>query len=57
MVLHFSKRLFYLPYPHTDNIKQWQVERVHKVYGYHCFDDIYEQYFIALNSLKQEFKK
>lgn len=57
VVLHFSKRLFYLPYPHTDNIKQWQVERVHKVYGYHCFDDIYEQYFIALNSLKQEVKK
>lgn len=23
VVRHFSKRLFWLPYPHTDNIKQW----------------------------------
>lgn len=45
VVLHFSKRLFYFPYPHTDNIKQWHVERVRKVYKYRCFDDIYEQYF------------
>ena len=29
VVRHFSKRLFYLPYPHTDNVKQWQVDRVH----------------------------
>lgn len=44
VVRHFSKRLFWLPYPHTDNIKQWQVERVHKVFGYHQFDDILEEY-------------
>ncbi len=44
VVRHFSKRLFYLPYPHTDNIKQWQVEKVHKVFRYHQFDDIYERY-------------
>ena len=30
VVRHFSKRLFYLPYPHTENIKQWQVEKVKK---------------------------
>ena len=45
VVLHFSKRLFYLPYPHTDNIKQWHVDRVHKVFKYRCFDDIYEKYY------------
>ena len=44
VVRHFSKRLFYLPYPHTDNIKQWDVKRVHKVFGYHQFDDIYKEY-------------
>ena len=44
VVRHFSKRLFWLPYPHTDNIKQWQVDKVHNVFRYHAFDDIYEEY-------------
>lgn len=44
VVRHFSKRLFWLPYPHTANIKQWQVERVHKVFRYHQFDDILSEY-------------
>jgi len=52
IVRHFSKRLFYLPFPHTDNIKQWQVDKVHKIFGYHQFDDIYEVY----NQKKQEHK-
>ena len=53
VVRHFSKRLFYLPYPHTDNIKQWHVERVHKVFGYHQFDDILDEYL----TLKAKFEK
>ena len=44
VVRHFSKRLFYLPFPHTDNIKQWDIERVHNVFKYHQFDDIYREY-------------
>ena len=40
VVRHFSKRLFYLPYPHTDNIKQWRVSDIHRVFGYYVFDDI-----------------
>ena len=52
VVRHFSKRLFYLPYPHTENIKQWQVERIHKVFGYHQFDDILNEYLV----LKQQFE-
>lgn len=44
VIRHFSKRLFYLPYPHTENVKQWNVEQVHKKFGYTCFDDIYEEY-------------
>lgn len=44
VVRHFSKRLFWLPYPHTENIKQWQVDRVHKVFHYHQFDDILNEY-------------
>ena len=53
VVRHFSKRLFYLPYPHTENIKQWQVERVKKVFGYDCFDDVFEEYL----RLKKEFER
>lgn len=44
IIRHFSKRLFYLPYPHTDNIKQWDIERVHRIFRYHQFDDIYKEY-------------
>lgn len=44
VVRHFSKRLFWLPYPHTDNVKQWQVDRVHKVFRYFQFDDILNEY-------------
>ena len=44
VVRHFSKRLFWLPYPHTDNVKPWHVERVHQIFRYRQFDDIFEQY-------------
>lgn len=44
VVRHFSKRLFWLPYPHTDNIKQWHVEKVHKIFRYRAFDDILDEY-------------
>lgn len=44
IIRHFSKRLFWLPYPHTDNIKQWHVSRVHKVFKYYQFDDILYEY-------------
>lgn len=53
VVRHFSKRLFWLPYPHTDNIKQWHVSRVHKVFGYYCFDDVLYEYVY----LKEKFNR
>ncbi|HBJ98439.1 MAG TPA: lipopolysaccharide biosynthesis protein [Clostridiales bacterium] len=52
VVRHFSKRLFYLPYPHVDNIKQWHVEKVRSVFKYHAFDDILDEYL----ALKSEFE-
>lgn len=52
VVRHFSKRLFYFPYPHTDNIKQWHIEKVHKLFKYHVFDDIYDKYL----KIKEETK-
>ena len=53
VIRHFSKRLFWLPYPHTDNIKQWMVGRVHKVFGYYEFDDILFEYIY----LKKRFER
>lgn len=44
IVRHFSKRLFWLPYPHVDNIKQWNISKVHKVFHYYQFDDILYEY-------------
>lgn len=52
VVRHFSKRLFYLPYPHTDNIKPWDVARVHKVFHYYAFDDILKEYVRLKNSFE-----
>lgn len=52
IVRHFSKRLFYLPYPHTDNIKQWEVGKIHRVFGYDQFDDILFEYIY----LKRKFE-
>ena len=49
VVRHFSKRLFWLPYPHTDNIKQWHIDKVHSVFGYRQFDDIYEHYLSIID--------
>ena len=53
VVRHFSKRLFWLPYPHTDNIKQWHIDRVHSVFGYRQFDDIYEHYLSVIDPSKE----
>ena len=53
VVRHFSKRLFYLPYPHTANIKQWDVSRIHRVFHYYQFDDVLYEYIY----LKKRFEK
>ena len=52
IVRHFSKRLFYLPSPHTDNIKQWEVGKIHRVFRYDQFDDILFEYIY----LKRKFE-
>ena len=52
IIRHFSKGLFYFPYPHTDNIKQWNVSKVHKVFKYYQFDDILFEYIY----LKKKFE-
>lgn len=57
VVRHFSKRLFYLPYPHTDNIKQWMVGKVHQVFGYYEFDDILFEYIYLRKKFDKEMRE
>lgn len=55
VVRHFSKRLFYLPYPHTDNIKQWHVSKMLRVFGYDQFDDILYEYIYLKMKYEKEY--
>lgn len=56
VVRHFSKRLFWLPFPHTDNIKQWHVSKIHKVFRYYVFDDILYEYIYLKRKYEREVK-
>ena len=44
VIRHFSKRLFWTPYPHTENIKQWHWAKMMSKFKYMCFADILEDY-------------
>ena len=52
VIRHFCKRLMFLPYPHTENYKQWNVEEVHSVLKCHYFDKDLEEYL----RLKEKYK-
>lgn len=54
VVRHFSKRLFYLPYPHTDNIKQWHVSKMYHTFKYNQFDDIIYEYIYLKGKFEHE---
>lgn len=56
VVRHFSKRLFWLPYPHTDNIKQWHVSKVYSVFHYQQFDDVLYEYIYLRGKYQNERK-
>lgn len=34
----------FLPYPHTENYKQWHIDQVHKVLKCYTFDKDLEEY-------------
>lgn len=51
VVCHFCKRLMFLPWPHTENYKQWQVEEIHRYLHCHTFDEDLKEYL----ALKQEY--
>lgn len=43
VIRHFCKTILWRPF-YVVNIKQWEIDRVHKVLHIHAFDDIYEEY-------------
>lgn len=55
VVRHFSKRLFFFPYPHTANIKQWNVYHMHKIFRYHKFDDVLYEYLYLKSKFDREY--
>lgn len=54
VIRHFSQRLFYLPYPHVANIKQWRVSDVHRIFKYYVFDDILYEYIYLKKVFERE---
>ncbi|MCR4939169.1 MAG: lipopolysaccharide biosynthesis protein [Treponemataceae bacterium] len=54
VVRHFSKRLFWLPYPHTENVKQWNIPKVYKIFGYENFNDIFYEYIYLKKKFEEE---
>lgn len=52
VICHFCKRLMFLPYPHTENCKQWQVEEIHKYLKCHAFDADLEEYLARRKELE-----
>ncbi|MCI8654792.1 MAG: lipopolysaccharide biosynthesis protein [Clostridia bacterium] len=53
IICHFCKRLLLLPYPHTENYKQWHIEQVHKVLKCYRFDEDLKEY----QKLKKEYEE
>lgn len=53
IICHFCKRLMWLPYPHTENYKQWNVDEIHKELKCYVFDKDLAEY----KKLKKEYEK
>lgn len=52
VICHFCKRLMWLPYPHTENYKQWHIDEMHKELKCHRFDEDLKEY----KKLKEKFE-
>ncbi len=50
VIRHFSKTIKWLPFYHTQNIKPWEVEKVHAKMKLFAFDDVLNDYL----TIKQE---
>ena len=57
VIRHFSKRLYFTPYPHVANIKQWHIDDIHYKLKYHQFDDVLNEYISIKNTYFKEENK
>ena len=53
VICHFAKRLVWFPYPRTENIKQWHIDKVHQIYNCKAFDEDLKEYI----ELKEKYMK
>lgn len=44
VIRHFSMTIKFIPYIKFFNIKPWHIDKVHKIYKIHDFDDIIDEY-------------
>lgn len=50
IIQHFCKRVKWLPFFHTQNIKPWHIDNVKKKYKINIYNDIYEEYLKIKNT-------
>lgn len=53
VICHFCKRLMILPYPHTENYKQWQVDDIHRELKCYHFDKDLKEYIELKNKFEE----
>lgn len=56
VIRHFSKRLFWLPYPHTENIKQFQWVKMLCKFKYTKFEDVLTDFVYFKTKFERENK-
>ena len=49
VIRHFSMKLKYFPFMHSQNIKPWEIEKVHTILKINDYDDIYEEFLKVKN--------
>lgn len=47
---HFCKRIQWLPFPKTINIKPWQIEKVKTIYKINNYNEIFKDYLNIINN-------
>lgn len=52
VICHFCKRLMLLPYPHTENYKQWQIDEIHRELKCYAFEADLKEYL----NLKEQYQ-
>lgn len=51
IVLHFTKSIRFFPFFKVFNVKQWQINSVHKILKIHAFDEVFEKFLEYRNEL------